>query len=145
MPTKMEMKDRLDKFIQAVPFSGCWIWMGHVDKDGYGKIDNTTAHKAAYRQLIGEVPDGMELDHRCEVRCCVNPSHLNIVTPKKNKELTLERGRHFQRNMTHCEKGHPFSGENLYINPNNNKRICRACSAVSQKKYKDKVRNLRGA
>lgn len=129
------MQERLDKFSMPIPWTGCWLWLGSCDRDGYGKIDKTTAHRAAFQHYRGTIAHGLEIDHTCEVRCCVNPQHLDVVTHEENLRRTYARGRHFQAAMTHCGKGHPFSGDNLYVNPNNGKRICNTCIREHGRKH----------
>ena len=67
---------------------GCWLWTAHRNADGYGvfRFDGQMggAHRFAYRLLVGPVPEGMELDHLCRVRHCVNPDHLEVVTHAEN-------------------------------------------------------------
>jgi len=71
---------------------GCWIWTAARNHLGYGKYTDTDtwktngAHRYAWEMLVGPVPDGMKLDHRCHVRHCVNPAHLRPVTTKQNGE-----------------------------------------------------------
>ena len=66
----------------------CWPWRGQVNRGGYGvaryKRRTTTAHRAIYRILVGPIPDGLELDHLCRNRLCVNPAHLEPVTHLEN-------------------------------------------------------------
>jgi hypothetical protein len=133
------LPDRLEAKIVRVPFSTCWYWIGATGSSGYGFIQipktrrNTGAHRAAYEAAIGPIPDGLDLDHLCRVRCCVNPAHLEPVTRKENLEragiikaindLASARG-----SITHCKNGHPLSGDNLYTYPNGGGgRVCRAC------------------
>lgn len=72
------------------PNSGCWLWLGHLNKvTGYGgvRIEGrrcVSAHRAYYLKHRGPVPDGKELDHTCRVRSCVNPWHLEAVTRAVN-------------------------------------------------------------
>lgn len=77
----------LDKAREA-PGSGCWIWTGSKGEDGYGSVRYRRkvwrAHRAAYTILVGPIPFGLELDHLCRVRACVNPSHLEPVTGEEN-------------------------------------------------------------
>lgn len=70
---------------------GCWLWQRSRTKAGYGNFrgedgKNQYAHIHAYRQLVGEIPEGMRLDHSCFTEHCVNPAHLSPVTQKKNGE-----------------------------------------------------------
>lgn len=137
---KMTPQERIEKFAVPIPFCGCWLWTGHVDDDEYGKIDKTVAHRYVYQHLVGEIRQGMTLDHTCEVRCCVNPAHMEQVTAGENSRRSYDRGRHFLKNMTHCANGHPFSGDNLYVNPNNLKRICKTCRREYGRKHDAKRR-----
>jgi hypothetical protein len=73
------------------PLTGCWLWTATISRDGYGslkwKINGRSTHGAyrvAYVALVGIVPDGLHLDHLCRVRRCVNPAHLEPVTPREN-------------------------------------------------------------
>jgi len=68
---------------------GCWEWHGHIVK-GHGTISllgkTIYAHRLSYELAGGEIPDGMQIDHMCHNRSCVNPDHLRVVTPKQNNE-----------------------------------------------------------
>lgn len=87
-PLRIVGDDRA-RFMAKVDQSGdCWLWTAHVNADGYGvfRFDGQMggAHRFAWRLLVGEVPDGMELDHLCRVRHCVNPAHMEVVTHAEN-------------------------------------------------------------
>ena len=67
----------------------CWLWMGAKETRGYGYFrphshDPFKAHRIAYETLVQPVPEGLELDHLCRVRSCVNPAHLEVVTHAEN-------------------------------------------------------------
>lgn len=109
----------------------CWLWVAFKMKSGYGKFysggDRTRAktllaHRAAYEFAKGSIPVGMDLDHTCRVRHCVNPDHLEPVTRKEN----LRRGINWKRELTHCKRGHELSEENTYLY-GGNRRDCRTC------------------
>ncbi len=105
--------------------AGCWLWTGsRAGGSGYGHFthDGVTllAHRFAYEHLVGPIPDGLHLDHLCRVRHCVNPAHLEPVTPKENVFRALG-GR------THCKYGHEFTPENTYRAPKTGRRSCVAC------------------
>lgn len=109
----------------------CWMWMGGLTHDGYGRFRSgptgapmTGAHRFAYEQLVGPIPEGLVIDHVCRTRACVNPGHMEVVTPGEN---TL-RGESIQAKnarKTHCIRGHEFTPENTIVRSRG--RGCRAC------------------
>lgn len=111
--------------------SECWIYAGQFNSYGYGVVnigfDKFMAHRAVYETEVGEIPEGLDLDHLCRVRACVNPEHLEPVTRREN----LLRGETIAAKhaaKTHCAQGHELSGPNLRTTPNRpNTRICRTC------------------
>lgn len=70
--------------------NGCWIWQHGVGRQGYGSLrDGKTvrAHRWVYEREVGPIPEGHDLHHRCEVRLCVNPAHLEPLTPEQHVRL----------------------------------------------------------
>lgn len=105
--------------------SGCWEWIGGKCSRGYGilwhvaKGKNVKAHRAMYELRVGPLVDGMTIDHLCRNHSCVNPAHLEQVTPKEN---TL-RGVSFaakNKAKTTCPRGHEYVIEH-------GRRQCRTC------------------
>lgn len=89
-----------DKFVPD-PNSGCWLWTGAVKELGYGVIglghreDGTAkAHRVAYQLYKGDIPQGMNVLHSCDLPCCVNPAHLRLGTLSDNSRDCVSRGRH---------------------------------------------------
>jgi len=125
----------------------CWLWTASTQGRGYGAMWNgermILAHRWAYQSLVGPIPEGLELDHLCRVRNCVNPAHLEPVTRKENI-LRGESDPAKRARQTHCKRGHLLSGDNLYVVPPNGYRRCRECIRILQqtRAYKD-VRNAR--
>lgn len=122
------------------PNSGCWLWTGSYNQFGYGRANlngqRVVAHKASFILHRGPVPDGMELDHICRVRLCVNPSHLEPVTKLVNVRRGMSGIHHAekQRAKQECPKGHPYSGTNLFTRRKTGYRECRECMRQRQRK-----------
>lgn len=106
---------------------------------GYGQFTNydgkqCQAHVWLYEQLRGPVPDGMELDHTCRNRRCVNPDHLEPVTHLQN----MVRGQNpvaVNYHKAACVNGHPFAGKHLSKTKQGWRR-CRTCVALRMRKYR---------
>lgn len=107
----------------------CWLWEASTDASGYGQFrvlprpaGPTKAHRFAYEQIVGPIPDGLELDHLCRVRNCVNPDHLEPVPGAVN---TLRGYGAPAKNArkTHCIRGHELPDEP------NVKGVWRRCNA----------------
>lgn len=131
------------------PMSGCWLWLGSCMKDGYGHISAGNgkflpAHRAAYEIWVGPIPEGMWIDHLCRNPYCVNPKHLEAVTPRENtmrgNGLSAQNAR-----KTHCSKGHPYSGHNLFfvIDDGRLVRKCRECNRLNSQKIRDRRKYAR--
>lgn len=115
----------------------CWIWQGCTDRGGYGLFTGerghpipymSMAHRWSYYAAVGPVPDGLELDHLCNVRACINPAHLEPVTRQENQRRRSER-------QTHCKWGHEFTDQNTYIHATSGARVCRRCQANRQRAH----------
>jgi hypothetical protein len=121
----------------------CWLWTGSADRHGYGRFTlndhrnikqrTKLAHRYAYEELIGPIPEGLVLDHvkarGCANPSCVNPAHLEPVTQREN---TL-RGK--AATKTHCKRGHLYDEANTGFTTQGHRR-CRTCA-------RDKQRRLR--
>jgi len=80
-------QDRFEEKIFIAPDS-CWLWLAGINSDGYGHFHaeekTQYAHRFSYKLAGNDIPDGMQIDHLCRKRSCVNPHHLELVTPKEN-------------------------------------------------------------
>lgn len=108
--------------------NGCWLWQRPLDRDGYGKLgfrgNSRMAHRVSYMTFVGPWGPGLELDHLCRVRSCVNPAHLEPVTAAENYRRGAKSG------VSHCGLGHEFTPENTYHWRGKHKH-CRTCRRVS--------------
>jgi len=138
------LQDRLERYSVAIPFAGCIVWTGAVDKLGYGRIGmqgkSKLAHRISYQHYVGEIPVGLELDHLCRNTSCINPNHLEPVTRKVNTDrgLCAETNRKRFAAMTHCKHGHEFTPENTYLHPTHKRRQCKICGIQASKRFKEK-------
>lgn len=140
------MMEKLAGNIMPEPNSGCWIWLGATDANGYGCVytgggrknkRQDRVHRVVYSELVGPIPDGYWIDHLCRNTTCCNPDHLEAVPPQVNiirgdsPRLAALR----QLTKTQCKKGHPYSGANLRLN-NRGERLCVTCRRKSDREAK---------
>lgn len=120
---------RFEKKLTKDLKSGCWLWNGSLFERGYGRFwfngKIRQAHVVAYEHWVGLVAIGLELDHLCRIKKCVNPGHLESVTHRINV-LRGDGVAARQAKQTSCKNGHPLSAENLY-NRKNKRRQCKIC------------------
>lgn len=122
------------KYVMPVPWTGCWLWLGGLMHE-YGSVRKTAlssrmipAHRYFYEHYKGPIPKGLEPDHLCNVKSCVNPNHLEAVTHSIN---VLRRVQFKPRKKAPlkliCKRGHSIAGGNEYITPSNGVRECWTC------------------
>ncbi len=139
----------VDRFWQKVnrgDGDGCWLWTASLHQ-GYGHFalsrSVTRAHRIAYELLMGPIPEGLQLDHLCRNRACVNPAHLEPVTLQEN----LRRGRgtgpateaaaQKKRAKQTCQRGHEFTPENTRLIEGGYRR-CRTCARLNKQRFLDR-------
>jgi hypothetical protein len=115
----------------------CWEWLASRDRHGYGQFRvgrrNLRAHRFAYELAVGAIPPGLQIDHLCRNRACVNPAHMEPVTGQTN---TL-RGESYQAanaRKDRCVRGHPLDDENAYRDRHGH-RHCRACQRAARRRH----------
>jgi hypothetical protein len=137
---------RLQRHIKIV--DGCWVWTGAMNpQTGYSvthyhdesnKLRLSSGHRVSYMTYIGAIPTGMDLDHLCQNKACVNPDHLEPVPHKVNMLRAKHSPAYKNSIKTHCVRGHEYTPENTYRKPGNNTRNCLICRRASaNRRYKD--------
>ena len=147
---RMARMHNIDRFVAKleVDENGCWLWQGALTKQdrpgggGYPRFKQgqktVLAHRLSYQEWVGPLVEGMEIDHSCNVRSCVNPDHLIQVTPRQNASRVVRPN----SLKTHCPEGHQYTIDNTYIRENPRTggtfRTCREC-ALSKNRKRRKV------
>jgi hypothetical protein len=131
------------------PNSGCWIWGGD-DNGKYGTLGIYTegkqarifAHRYSWELHRGPIPAGKQIDHLCCNTFCVNPDHLEVVTPLVNTMRVSERGRRNDHIPTHCKNGHLLEGDHVRIGYRNGRprRICTICQKALARAHYHRMR-----
>ena len=112
---------------------GCWLWTATTATGGYGnfgikRLKKTVyAHRYAYEEIKGQIPDGLQIDHLCRVRSCVNPDHMEAVTRTENLSRGFGPAAVNARKVV-CVRGHPYNETNTRYW--RNKRLCRICDKI---------------
>lgn len=145
--TRLSLRESIHRVVSIIPITGCWMWMQHIDSEGYGQ-DNTSkvdgprrkvkAHREVYEAFLGPIPTGMQLDHLCRHPWCVNPSHLDPVTPRENQMRGVA-----PTILAHiaglCLRGHIMSAENT-VPIAGGRRTCRACKNAAARRRRVEAR-----
>lgn len=148
------MRDRLLSKVAVNPVTNCWEWTGYKINSGYGRLwDPKTkkkqlAHRMAYESMIGPIPDGLQLDHLCRNRACINPAHLEPVTKWENTRRSPVHWAAKNAKKTHCPHGHEYTPKNTRIETKadgRRSRKCRACGLLKDARRYQASRSARQA
>lgn len=131
-PPTLSFEQRLARHVLIT--ASCWLWTGATSRGGYGHASPAPgrfrqAHRWVYETLAGPIPDGMQLDHLCRVVNCVNPDHLEVVTPAENVARSSSARKRY------CIKGHDLTIEANVLRKGNLRR-CRPCLAEHAREHR---------
>lgn len=98
----MSVPERMAHYTGKPESSGCMLWLGSTDPNGYGTVSDCGKKRGAHRVAWSlandqEIPKGMQIHHACAVPLCVNPDHLHLITQRENKAEMLERNYYLAR------------------------------------------------
>lgn len=135
---------RFSRHVTPEPNTGCWLWTGADNTIGYGKMRHPETgkcdyvHRYAYEVIVGVIPEDLEIDHICNIRSCVNPDHMELVTRQEN----VRRRRDRLRQRPYCHNGHEMTSENTYFDKNG-WRTCRTCRNNNARRFRERKMNAR--
>lgn len=110
----------------------CWLWVGGRNLAGYGifhpprvdgRVQSLMAHRVAYELHVGPIPAGLQIDHLCGTKACVNPAHLEAVTSRENTMRAANAPATINAGKTRCPRGHEYD----YLAPGGRYRGCLTC------------------
>jgi hypothetical protein len=144
----MTLEERFWNKVKKGP--GCWEWKGAKNNKGYGMLQvrengewkRRLAHRISYEISRGYIPIVKKVCHKCDNPSCVRPDHLFEGTMSENMFDKVSKGRDHNTVKTHCPKGHPYTGKNLYIMPCGG-RDCKICIYLRGRKRNDKSKAKR--
>ena len=124
----------------------CWNWTRFPTSNGYGLVQFDgklrLVHRVIWNLKVGPIPNGLHIDHLCRNRKCVNPAHLELVTPREN----ILRGIGITAKnavKTHCLRGHPLSGTNLHTRKSPTGRVWRSCRRCKYEWLRNKLKCIK--
>lgn len=148
---RMPIRERFWSKVEKIA-GGCWLWRAARTSNGYGEFSirhrGYLAHRLAYQMTKGPIAQGLEIDHLCRVRQCVNPDHLEAVTPEENNRRAPKpgapKGPRPERWEAACGKGHAMVGANVVVNKQG-RRKCRECKRETLRRCRARKREMANA
>lgn len=140
----LDIKNNIYKNVVCNIKTKCWEWTGFINKNGYGVISlnkkSKRAHRISYEVFVGKLIKNMQVNHICNNRSCINPSHLEQITHAKNG--SRERANHYNSRKKFCKRGHEFNQENttFTVRPYGHDgwvlRTCKICLKITYERRK---------
>lgn len=142
----------IDRFLAKISRDAtacCVLWLGGKHRAGYGAFDGGYAHRFSYETFVGPIPDGYEINHKCRVKACVAPDHLEALTPEQHRAVDRDikilgailggqvTGQK-KRARVACRNGHTYNEANTYIY--RGYRMCRRCHADTEASRRESLR-----
>lgn len=142
----MTREDRFWAKVWRDEDTGCWLWLASKYPSGYGQVGWSHngvkkvvgAHRVAYESLVGSIPEGLHIDHLCRNRACVNPSHMEVVSPGENVLRGVGPSAANAR-KTHCKRGHEFA-VHAVLRQRGDRRVMRKCSLCEKERERRRDR-----
>lgn len=128
---KLSKEDRFWLKVEKNAAGGCWEWIGFRTADGYGRVLGRGAHRYSYELAHGVIPDGLQVDHLCRNRSCVNPDHLEAVSPRTNVLRSPTAVASVNARKTHCPQGHKYDINNTRLTSDGWRR-CKTCEKAAR-------------
>jgi hypothetical protein len=142
-PFQVPLEERIWAKVEKT--ATCWLWRAGLTTGGYAMICRSgeggkpvLVHRWMYEHFTGPIAPGLQLDHLCRVRRCVNPAHLEVVTPQENNRRS-ESPSAKNAVKTHCKHGHEFTTENTYLDSEGS-RLCRLCQSEAGRRFKTRLK-----
>ena len=138
MSRSIPADQRIEPYIERIPWSGCWLWLKSLNNAGYGTVavkgKSKMAHRFSFEFYSGPIPKGHLVLHRCDTPSCVNPEHLFTGTQSDNQNDAQLKGRRYKQPSDRCLHGHPSIAENIYFYHGH--RYCLLCKRESRRRHK---------
>lgn len=157
-------EERFVKLHEVGDPEDCWEWQGPISSPGYAVLNLgkrhvpegvrpwVYAHRYSWEFYMGPIPEGLQVDHVCFNKRCVNPNHLDPVTPRENtrraKHLALAtQAQNFAHLAfrTHCPNGHELTVENTWYRGDSKTKRCRTCKREQTTACKRRIRERKKA